>query len=115
MKAIVLASIALACVAIAGCATTTAEMLAKPGAANGPTSGPDFGLVRYLADGSAADVAAREEDANRQMSSACGGHYRVLAKGSRSQLRVAPSGRFGRAVAASNEDYVYIRFVCTRR
>lgn len=101
-------------IALAGCATTSAEMLARPGGAYGPSSGPDFGLVRYLADGSSADVQAREQDANRQMDTACNGHYRVLTKGSRSQLNLSPGGRFGRKVMATNENYVYIKFVCTR-
>lgn len=103
-----------ACLLVAGCATTTAEMLARPGGAYGPTSGPDFGLVRYLADGSSSDVAAREQDANRQMSEACSGHYRILRKGSRNQLSLSPAGRFGRMAFATNENYVYIKYVCTR-
>lgn len=104
----------VACLAATGCTTTTAEMLARPGGAYGPSSGPDVGLVRYLADGSPADVAAREQDANRQMHDACSGRYRVVSKGSRSQLQLSPGGRFGRNVRASNEDYVYIKFACTR-
>lgn len=89
-------------------------MLARPGGAYGPSSGPDFGLVRYQADGSSQDVASREQDANRQMDSACNGHYRVVTKGSRNQVDVMRGGRFGRAVSTTNEDYVYIKFVCAR-
>lgn len=99
----------------AGCATTTAEMLATPGIANGPTSGNDFGLVRYVADGNASAMQARQEDANRKMQAACNGQYRVLAKGSRNQIQLTPgAGRLGRlGTTASNQEYVYIKFVCT--
>lgn len=109
-------AVAALSIGIAGCATTTAEMLATPGVAYGPTSGSDFGLVRYLADGSASTLEARQEDANRKMHAACGGRYRVLAKGSRNQIQISPgAGRFGRLGAtASNEEYVYIKFICTR-
>ena len=102
------------CLIIAGCTTKTAEVLARPGVAQGPAVGPDFGLVRYLADGSAADVEARQQDANHQMYAACGGKYRVLAKGTRNQLDLRRGGRFGRDVWATNESYVYIKFVCTQ-
>lgn len=104
-----------ACLVIAGCSPTTADMLARPGGANGPTSGPDFGLVRYLGDGTASQVATRQQDANRQMSEACGGHYRVLRTGSRDQIQLQRGGYFGRQVWATNENYVYIKFACTRR
>lgn len=101
------------CLAVAGCSTTTAEMLARPAAANGAASGADFGIVRYLAGGSAADLDARQADADRQMSTACGGHFQVLAKGLRSQLDLQSFGRFGRNVSADTEEYVYIRFACS--
>ncbi|MBS0431888.1 MAG: hypothetical protein JSS21_05735 [Proteobacteria bacterium] len=102
------------CLVLAACATTTAEMLARPGGVYGPSAGPDFGLVRYLADGSAADVDARQQDANRMIYDACSGHYRILSKGSRSELQLEPGGRFGRTVTANDENYIYIKFVCTR-
>ena len=106
---------AAACAAIAGCATTTAEMVSRPQTgAYAPTAGRDFGLVRFLADGSAADQDARQQDAYRQMHDGCGGHYRVLGKGSRSQLNLSPTGRWGRRTMASSENYVYIKFVCTQ-
>jgi len=88
-------------------------MMAKPGGVDGPTSGPDFGLVRYIAGGNPSDLDAREQDANRQMSAACSGHYRVIAKGPRSQLEVSSFGRFGRNVQADTQEYIYIRFSCT--
>lgn len=104
-----------ACAAIAGCATTTAEMVSRPQTgAYAPTAGPDFGLIRFLADGSAADQDARQQDAYRQMHDACGGHYRVLGKGSRSQLNLSAAGPWGHRGMASSENYVYIKFVCTR-
>ncbi|MGH8233990.1 MAG: hypothetical protein ACREPU_07325 [Rhodanobacteraceae bacterium] len=107
--------IGLACLAMAGCATTTAEMLARPGGSDGPSTGADFGLVRYQADGSASDVEARQQDAKIKMYSACAGHYRVLAQGARNKINVGPGfGRFGRGAPASSESYVYIKFVCTR-
>lgn len=108
--------VAVACVAVAGCATTTAEMLSRPETGGyAPTAGRDFGLVRYLADGSAASLDARQQDAYRQMHDACGGHFRVLGKGSRSQLRLSPTGPWGRRVMASSENYIYIKFVCSAK
>ena len=47
----------LLCLVAAGCATTSAEMLAQPGGSFGPTAGADFGLVRYEADGSSPPKA----------------------------------------------------------
>jgi hypothetical protein len=103
------------CMAVAGCATTTAEMVSKPETGTyAPTAGRDFGLVRYEADGSAADLDARQQDAYRQMHDACGGHYRVLGKGTRNQLNLSAAGPWGRRGMASSENYVYIKFVCTR-
>lgn len=107
--------ISLLCLAAAGCATTSAEMLARPGGSYGPTSGADFGLVRYESDGSSSDVEARQEDARMKMYDACNGHYRVLRQGSREQLQLGPgAGRFGRYPTASSTNYVYIKFMCTR-
>ncbi|MDN5869670.1 MAG: hypothetical protein L0H73_02945 [Nitrococcus sp.] len=103
-----------ACWVIVGCTTTTADMLAKPGGPYGPTGGPDFGLVRYLADGSPADVAAREQDAKRQMYDACNGYYRILRQGARGQLNLEPGGFLGRNVMASDENFIYIKFACTK-
>lgn len=101
------------CLAIAACGAPTAEMLARPGGPDAPTSGTDFGLVRYLTDGSPADVQTRADDANRQMSQACGGKYRILDKGSRNEVNLQQGGRFGRQVWATDENYVYIKYVCT--
>ncbi|HEX5489197.1 MAG TPA: hypothetical protein VFX04_08665 [Rhodanobacteraceae bacterium] len=107
--------VGLTCFAMVGCATTTAEMLAKPGGSFGPASGADFGLVRYQADGSASDIEARQQDAKMKMYDACSGRYRVLAQGARNQINLGPGfGRFGRGASASSESYVYIKFVCTR-
>lgn len=106
---------AMACAVLAGCATTTAEMVSTPQTGTyAPTAGRDFGLVRYLADGSQADLDARQQDAYRQMHDVCGGHYRVLGKGSRSQLNLSPAGPRGLRTMASSENYVYVKFVCTR-
>lgn len=107
--------VGLACLTVVGCATTTAEMLAKPGGSFGPSTGADFGLVRYEADGSVSDIEARQQDAKMKMYDACSGHYRVLAQGARNQINLGPGfGRFGRGASASSESYVYIKFVCTR-
>jgi hypothetical protein len=106
---------AAACAVIAGCSTTTAEMISRPETGTyAPTSGRDFGLIRFLADGSAADQDARQQDAYRQMHDACGGHYRVLGKGTRDQLNLSAAGPLGRRGMVSSENYVYIKFVCTR-
>ncbi|MGH8283155.1 MAG: hypothetical protein ACRESE_04845 [Gammaproteobacteria bacterium] len=108
--------VSLVCLFTAGCAVTTAEMMAKPGGPYGPTTGSDFGMVRYQADGSASDIQMRQQDANRQMYDACDGHYRILSQGARSQLNMSPSGgRFMRGTSASSKNYVYIKFVCTRK
>ncbi|MGH8398119.1 MAG: hypothetical protein ACRETA_07715 [Gammaproteobacteria bacterium] len=116
MSKISILIIAAGCLLTAGCAVTTAQMMAKPGGPYAPTTGSDFGLVRYLADGSVSDIQMRQQDANRQMYDACGGHYRILSQGARSQLNMSPSGgRFMRGTSASSKNYVYIKFVCTRK
>lgn len=115
MHKVTLLIIAVACLFTAGCAVTTAEMMAKPGGPYAPTSGSDFGLVRYLADGSASDIQVRQQDANRQMYVACSGHYRILSQGARNQINLGPSGgRFMRGNSGSSKNYIYIKFVCTR-
>lgn len=103
-----------ACLVIVGCTTTTADMLATPGGPYGPTAGRDFGLIRYLADGSQSDLAARAQDAKRQMYDACNGHYRILKQDSRNQPNLVPVGRFGQNVMTSDEEYVYVKFDCTK-
>jgi hypothetical protein len=96
---------------VAGCAVTTSELLVNPGLSNGPSRGEDVGIIRYLAQGSSADIQQRQQDANFKMSNTCQGKYRVLSTRVNNQLDVNGVGRF-RANATSN-DYIYIRFVCT--
>ena len=116
MAKVVMLIAGAACLFIAGCAVTTAEMLATPGGQYGPTAGEDSGLIRYLAGGSQSDIQQRQQDANRQMYMACGGHYRILRQGTRDQISMGPGGGpFGRFPTASSTNYVYIRFACTRR
>ncbi len=107
--------VVLACLSMAGCATTTAEVLARPGGSYGPTVGRDVGLVRYQANGSASDIDARQQDARMKMYDACSGGYRILAQGARNQINLEPGfGRFGRDASASSESYIYIKFACVR-
>jgi hypothetical protein len=101
----------LICLFMAGCAVTTSEMLMNPGIRNGPSQGADIGIIRYQADGSAADVQLRQQDANVKMSNACQGRYRVLSTSVNDQLSINGVGRFG--ANATTTDYIYIRFVCT--
>ena len=100
-------------VLVAGCAVTTSEMLVNPSLANGPTRGSDMGLIRYLAQGSAADIQARQQDANLKMANACHDKYRVVSTGVNNKINFTGAGRF--RTSATSSDYVYIRFVCTRR
>ncbi|MGH8127001.1 MAG: hypothetical protein ACRETC_01350 [Gammaproteobacteria bacterium] len=116
MTKVVMLIVGAVCLFTAGCAVTTAEMLARPGGQYGPTAGSDFGLIRYQAGGSQSDIQQRQDDANRQMYEACGGHYRILRQGTRNQISMGPGGgRFGRMPTASSTNYVYIKFACTRR
>ncbi|MDE2235965.1 MAG: hypothetical protein KGL13_09190 [Gammaproteobacteria bacterium] len=103
----------IGCLLLAGCAVTTSEMLVNPGLANGPTRGKDMGVIRYLAQGSAADIQARQLDANLKMSNACHGKYRVVSTGVNNKINFSGAGRF--RTNATSTDYVYIRFVCTGR
>jgi hypothetical protein len=111
MSKITVLTSSLACIFLVGCAVTTSELLVNPGLSNGPTRGADVGIVRYLAQGSDADIKLRQQDANFKMSNACQGKYRVLSTNVNNQLRVNGVGRY-RSNATTN-DYIYIKFVCT--
>lgn len=97
---------------IAGCAVTTSELLVNPGMSNGPSQGADVGIIRYMAQGSSADIQQRQQDANFKMSNACQGKYRVLSTSVNNQLSVNSMGRY-RGANATTTDYIYIKFVCT--
>jgi len=101
----------LICIFMVGCAVTTSELLVNPGLSNGPTQGADVGIVRYQAQGSAADIQLRQQDANFKMSNACQGKYRVLSTSVNNKLNINGAGRF--RANATTSDYIYIKFVCT--
>lgn len=96
---------------LAACAPTTSELLVNPGLSNGPSRGADVGIVRYIAQGSSADIQQRQQDANFKMSNACQGKYRVLSTSVNNQLSVNGVGRY--RANATTTDYIYIKFVCT--
>lgn len=108
--------VALATALIAGCATTTSEMLARPGGTFGPSSGPSYGLIRYAVSSSESDMRLRQQDAEMKMSNACSDHYRVVSQTSRGSLTTSPGGggRRGLGSSVQSKDYVYIKFVCLK-
>ncbi|MDE2235964.1 MAG: hypothetical protein KGK44_10545 [Gammaproteobacteria bacterium] len=96
---------------LAGCAITTSEMLANPSLTGGPSQGANVGVIRYLAQGSPADIQLRQQDANVKMSNACQDKYRVISTSVNNQLSISGAGRW--RADAQTTNYIYIRFVCT--
>lgn len=96
----------------------TADMVVAPGGPSHSAYAPINeakrpGIIKYLNEGAQAVRDARREDAYKQMHSACGGTYRILREGTRSDGgAVVPLGNI--AVYGETQ-YVYIEFECVEK
>jgi hypothetical protein len=98
-----------------GCA---AQMVVNPGSqADSPYSPINEasrpGIIRYLSEGAQPVKEARRNDAYRKMYEACGGKYRILREGSRSEGGVVVPTGSGALYADSQ--YIYIEFECVKQ
>lgn len=106
MRNVLVAVLALGC---------SASMVNPPGGATGSPNAPVNeaarpGLVKYLNQGAGSVIAARREDAYKQMHSACRGSYRIDAEGPRAEGgMVVPVGE---GAVWSSTEYWYIQFSC---
>jgi hypothetical protein len=68
------------------------------------------GVIKYLNAGASGVIEARRQDAYKQMYTACGGKYKILGEGPRSEGgAIVPVGD---AAFYADSQYMYIQFEC---
>lgn len=111
MRPIIIALLA-GMIFLTGCA---AQMVVNPGAQSNSPYAPVNeaslpGIIRYLNEGARPVKESRRNDAYRQMHEACGGKYRILREGPRSEGGViVPTGN---SALYAESQYIYIEFEC---
>jgi hypothetical protein len=94
-----------------GCAT--AQMLHRPNQTSGEfapqNENQSYGTIKYLMQGHDRVIAARREDAYKQMFSACAGKYKIIGEGTKNQNVYQNVWMPG---VTSSDEYNYITFAC---